>query len=142
MTILLDTNVLMRLSDIDDAKRVLAVEAIDTARTRGAPLHIVPQTIYEFWTAATRTRAANGLGLPAGDVLAAIETYVRKFTFLPDTPDVYPHFIDLMRRYEVAGTNAYDGRLVAAMQTHGLTELMTFNARDFRRYDEVTLIEL
>ena len=33
----------------------------------------------------------------------------------------------------MTGTNAYDARLAAAMLTHGVTHLLTFNAKDFRR---------
>ena len=37
--------------------------------------------------------------------------------------------------------NAHGGRLVAAMRLHGVSHLITFNVRDFRRYDGLTLID-
>lgn len=40
----------------------------------------------------------------------------RMFVFLPETPAIYP---------AVAGKPAHDARLVAAMQVHGLTAILT-----------------
>jgi len=37
----------------------------------------------------------------------------------------------------VHGTRAHDTRLVAAMQRHGLTYLLTFNTADFSRFTAI-----
>ena len=41
---------------------------------------------------------------------------------------------------QVLGKNAHDARLIAAMQRHGLTHLLTFNGEDFRRYPGIQLL--
>jgi hypothetical protein len=41
---------------------------------------------------------------------------------------------NLVAANDVKGKNAHDARLVAAMQRHGLTDLLSFNKRDFARY--------
>jgi predicted nucleic acid-binding protein len=40
----------------------------------------------------------------------------------------------------VLGKNAHDARLVAAMNVHGVTHLLTFNAADFRRFTTIQVM--
>jgi predicted nucleic acid-binding protein len=35
------------------------------------------------------------------------------------------------------GKPAHDARLIAAMQRHGITVILTFNANDFSRYQSI-----
>lgn len=39
------------------------------------------------------------------------------------------------------GRISHDARLVAAMNTHGITRLLTLNASDFARFPDLTLID-
>ena len=48
---------------------------------------------------------------------------------------------DLSRRHEcVAAKHSADARIVAAMKVHNVTHLLTFNTDDFKRYDEITVV--
>ena len=40
----------------------------------------------------------------------------------------------------ISGIQVYDTRLVAAMQVHGVPRILTFNDRDFARYDGVDAV--
>jgi predicted nucleic acid-binding protein len=42
---------------------------------------------------------------------------------------------------EVRGAKVHDARLAAVMQAHGLTRILTFNAADFRRYSDITVLD-
>ena len=48
--------------------------------------------------------------------------------------------LDLIARYGVRGRLVHDANIVATMLTHGIPRLLTFNARDFRRFGD--LIEI
>ena len=66
--ILLDTNVLGRMTDSADPHCSAARRAVHTLLARGERLIVVPQNLYEFWAVATRRRGAapagqNGLGM-------------------------------------------------------------------------------
>ena len=139
MKVLLDTNLLVRLASGDDPNHAIARDAISTLRARGDEVFVVPQNIYEFWTAVTRQQ--NGPRLEPSVAVERIETLLTDFVLLTDPPGLTQAFVQLMKRYEVRGTNAYDGRLAAAMQLHELTHLLTFNASDFRRYEHITLVD-
>ena len=46
-----------------------------------------------------------------------------------------------MAVHEVSGKPAYDARLVAAMQVHGLIEILTFDKTGFTRYPGLRAID-
>ena len=65
--ILLDTNLLIRMTRPLDPQCGVARAAINSYRARGDRLVIVPQNLYEFWAVATRLpgpppSGGNGLG--------------------------------------------------------------------------------
>lgn len=66
--ILLDTNLLTRITRSRDPQSGLARAAIQTLLGRGERLIVAPQNLYEFWAVATRApgpppAGANGLGM-------------------------------------------------------------------------------
>jgi predicted nucleic acid-binding protein len=62
------------------------------------------------------------------------------FALLPDTPATYPVWESLVIRYQVSGKPAHDARLVAAMQVHGLTSVITFDRTGFSRYAGIEVV--
>jgi hypothetical protein len=65
----------------------------------------------------------------------------RLFTVLPETSAIYPAWKRLVFENQVSGKQAYDARLVAAMQVHNVTSILTFNPSDFRRYTGIEVFE-
>ena len=45
-----------------------------------------------------------------------------------------------MNRYDVRGRQVYDARLVAVMLVHNISQILTFNITDFKRYQEITAV--
>ncbi len=60
---------------------------------------------------------------------------------LRDERAVYDCWRELVAKYGIQGKQAHDARLVAAMQRHGITHLLTFNTSDFSRYPGITGID-
>ena len=56
----------------------------------------------------------------------------RRFTLLPDREELSKLWQALVENQGITGFRAHDARLVAAMQSYGVTQLLTFNFRDFR----------
>src|SRR5437868_3078287 len=63
------------------------------------------------------------------------------FTILPDSIDAFRKWRLLIVAHEVKGGKVHDARLVAIMQAHGLSRLLTFNTADFRRYGDVVTMD-
>ena len=133
--ILTDTNILARRFERASPQSLVASAAMKRLRARGDELVIAPQTLYELWVVLTRPATARGgMGktpIEAARLLAACAGVCR---VLPDSPAILPTWLDLVKRYNVIGVRAHDARLVAAMKIHGVTEVLTFNGRDFQAF--------
>jgi predicted nucleic acid-binding protein len=142
MRILVDTNVLLRVAEPGHIHHAQAVAAVDELRQPANKLCLVPQVHYEFWVAATRPVTANGLGMTSDEAESELkELAAPLFRLLRDERAIYDAWHALVCQYSVQGKQAHHSRLVAAMQRHGLTHILTFNVGDFKRYNQITAID-
>jgi predicted nucleic acid-binding protein len=140
MTILIDTNILLRSLQPNHAHFKPATDALRRLR-RTDRLCLTPQILYEFWAVCTRPASLNGLEMSTKDTAAELARTRALFSFFADTPTVYDEWERLVVQYDVKGKNAHDTRLVAAMNIHAITHLLTFNASDFSRYGGIQVID-
>jgi predicted nucleic acid-binding protein len=135
MSILADTNVLLRRTQPDHPSHVSAVESVARLLAAGEPVYFTLQNISEFRNVATRPVANNGLGFSVALALDEVEKIERFLTVLPDSPAVYLEWKQLVVRHGVLGGKVHDAKLVATMNIHGIRRILTFNTDDFTRYD-------
>jgi predicted nucleic acid-binding protein len=102
-------------------------------------VYVTAQNLIEFRSVATRPLNANGLGCAPAQAAAIAEEIESLFSFLPDTPAVYPQWRSLVDRYAVCGKEVHDARLVAVMLVNGITHLLTLDPGHFRRFSEITV---
>lgn len=138
---LLDTNILIRISDGTARDHLLAGQAVARLITQGASVYITSQNLVEFWAVATRPTSANGLGLSSQETERMIHQFMSRFRLLTDDRAIFSHWLSLVRTYDVKGKKAHDTRLVAVMLAYQLTYLLTFNTSDFRNYREINAID-
>ncbi len=129
---LLDTNVLLRLVDATDPLHPLAVSATRHLIHNNHELRVHAQALIEFWAVATRPVPANGLGWEPFKTEKAVRAFLNNFTFIDDDARIFENWLKLVR-----GKQVHDTRLAAAMLTHGVTELLTFNDTDFKRFTSI-----
>jgi predicted nucleic acid-binding protein len=135
MSILADTNILLRRTQPDHPSHALAVESVAKLLAAGEPVYFTLQNISEFWNVATRPAPNNGLGFSVALVLGEIEKIERFLTLLPDSPTVYGEWRRLVVQHGVLGSKVHDAKLVATMTVHGIRRILTFNTEDFTRSD-------
>ena len=111
MTTLVDTSILLRLSDTEDVRHDVTQRAV-----------------------ATRPANVNGLGMTAAEVEAALDLIERLFPLLPDRAGIYRRWRRLCRAAGVSGKQVHDTRLVAVCVTHKASSILTWNPRDFVRF--------
>lgn len=141
ITYLGDTNVVFRWATPDDPLHSVCQAAVRNLYAQGDEIVITPQVIIEFWTLATRPKEANGLGLATTDAASLVKRLVNQFPLLPDSADIYPRWLALAETHNVIGRQVYDARLVAVMQTYGVTHLLTFNGSHFRRFSGIVIVD-
>lgn len=141
MLILADTNILIRRVNRHDLQHKDARSALRHFSTLEYQVCIVPQNILEFWNVATRPLDKNGLGLMPRHVERIVARFEQLYQILPENPDVYPLWRNLVAKYSVSGLKAYDTRIVASAMVYGITKILTFNTADFRRYSEIEVLD-
>jgi predicted nucleic acid-binding protein len=137
MPVLVDTNILARTANKEDKDHLTATQAVLALREAERDLVVARQSVYEFWVVATRPREKNGMGLSPPEVLAEIEKIESFFPLLAEPDGLYTAWKKLVSGFQVSGKPAHDARLVALMQTAGISEILSFNASDFSRYQRV-----
>ena len=69
--ILVDTNILGRITDSADSRCATSRRAIHGLPASGEQSAIVPQNLDEFWAVATRAPAVNGQGMTTNQASVA-----------------------------------------------------------------------
>jgi predicted nucleic acid-binding protein len=138
---LLDTNVLCRSIDSKSPEHQRLNLALQQLHGDGAEFCIVPQNLYELWVITTRDISSNGFERSHQEAIELMTDAMSNFTLLEEIPSVRTNWMRLIDQFQVHGKNAHDARLVAAMNAHGVTTLVTFNTKDFARYTMISLID-
>ena len=140
MSYLLDTNILLRFIVSEHPLNGVTVEATDKLKADNKKLFIAPQNLIELWNVATRPKQKNGLGLTPAITKQEIELLKTLFTLLFDKPQIYSEWEHLANTYQVKGVNVHDTRLVAFMLVHNLSHILTFNIKDFQRFNSEIIV--
>lgn len=140
MEFLVDANVLCRLVRADDPQHSVARRAIEFLIQAGDTLVVTPQVEREFWAVATRPREQNGLGLSINAAAGHLASFERFASFKSDLPSVHENWRRLVVHHQVAGKKVHDAGHVAAMLTHQIRAILTFDSDDFRRYDAFIIV--
>ena len=140
MRVLIDTNILLRSAQPTHPLCTEATYAVSKLLRQGDALFFCSQNIAEFWNVATRPADKNGLGLSQEEVLREVSNIEGLLTLLPDIPAIYTAWKAIVRDHKVQGVQVYDARLVALMSVYAIEGILTFNAADFKRYRNITVI--
>ncbi len=131
----LDTNVLVRARFEAAPSHNLARRRMREAGESGESLRISRQVLREYLATVTRPQTWSP-AIEMEAALAHVATLETAFSILEDGPKVTEMLKTLCREVAVAGRQVHDANIAATMLAHGERRLLTFNARDFRRYGE------
>lgn len=141
MQYLVDTGIWLRLFDRNDPEHATILQAMRLLRSTGNSLATCPQNIAEFWNVSTRPMSARGgYGQSVSTTERRVQFIERTSMILAESPAAYHAWRELLTAHNVQGVAVHDARLVAMMQTAGISHLLTLNARDFARYGSVTAV--
>jgi predicted nucleic acid-binding protein len=139
MSYLLDTNILLRLTQDTNPMHGEASGAVRKLVEAKEDLYIIPQNLIEFWAVATRPTDVNGLGLNLEQADREMAKIKRLFIVKLDSPAIFLEWEKLVKTHSVFGRQAHDAKIVAAMVVHRIDTLLTFNIQDFKRYNEIQI---
>jgi predicted nucleic acid-binding protein len=89
MSILVDTNILLRRIQPGHPQQEAAVESVARLVETRERVFFTLQNISEFWNVATRPTASNGLGLSIARAEAEVDQIEQIIDLLTDSASVY-----------------------------------------------------
>ncbi len=137
MSWLIDTSVLVRTLDANSSQQSTAIDALARLRSQDETLCVFAQNLIEFWAVATRPKESNGLGLSVKEARSRLDQIKIFFVLKSDDETVFENWERIVDNYGVHGKTVHDARIVAAVQTNGIINILTFNTSDFARYSEI-----
>jgi len=140
MLYLADTNILLRMAEPGHPMHAGTLAGLAVLRTKGDTGCVIPQNIMEFWNVATRPAKYNGLGFTQLQTQAEIRRIENLFQVVLDAPGIYAEWKRLVIAHAVEGKEVHDTRIVAAMNVHRISQLLTFNKDDFKRFTNIVTI--
>jgi len=135
--ILLDTNIILRSKQPNSKEYLTVTNKITQWVLANETLVIAPQTLYEFYSVATRPIQANGLNMTTIQAHAEIIQLEKAYLVLPENEKILPLWLKLVTENEIKGKKSHDARLVAYMQSHEIKQIYTLNTDDFQRFKDV-----
>ena len=85
--------------------------------------------------------AQGGLGLSIQQTEKKVRLMERYFRLLPDNLQTFQEWRRLVVLHSVEGVQVHDTKLVASMLTHGISHLLTFNFKHFKRFTGITVVD-
>lgn len=136
-----DTNILLRLATTRQDQFPEIRLAVDRLLNQHQDIFCAAQNIGEFWNVSTRPAEKNGFGLTIPEVRRELDRIEGFLTILPETLEVFEEWKRLVTAHEVRGVQVHDARLAANMRVHGISNLLTLNGADFRRFPGITPVK-
>ena len=89
MIYLVDTNVLLRFSRLENPRYQISRDAVHKLEADGHQLQTTLQNFAEFWNVSTRPTERNGFGRTPVETDELLQDLEKAFSLLPDSDDVY-----------------------------------------------------
>jgi predicted nucleic acid-binding protein len=137
---LIDTNILLRMTRLADPQHKLVDTALTQLASQGSTLYYTHQNIAELWNVMTPPLGSNGVGLTVVEAEREVRAIEAGMTLLPDSEAVYREWRRIVVQQSILGVQVHDARLAACMYVHGVSDILTLNVTDFRRFTGVKAV--
>jgi hypothetical protein len=105
----------------------MATRALAQLLGGGDEVYLTPQNFIEFWAVAARPAETNGFGWSSERTAKEVAELQMRFPFLPDSPEIFTRWLELVKQLPVHGKRVHDVRFVPVLQAHAVEHLLTFN---------------
>lgn len=137
-----DTNVLVRARFRTAPCHEAARATLARAGMNSEPIRISRQIVREYLVTVTRPQDWSD-PLPVAQALRDVEWFCSTFEVLEDGESVTRLLVAFISDLPIAGKQVHDANIAATMLAHDERLLLTFNAKDFRRFGErIELVEI
>ncbi len=131
--VFVDTNILVYASLPASPFYQQAVDRLAVFDNQGFELWISRQILREFLATLTRPGSAT-TPVSITSLVRDVRYFVSRFRLAEDGMSSTERLLALIQQVAVGGKQIHDANIVATMQAHGITQLLTHNVGDFARY--------
>jgi len=86
-----------------------------------------------------RPQARGGFDRTTNETERCVRLFGHMGSILPEQPAIHAEWKRLVASLGVSGKAVHDARIAAQMLVGGVSDLLTLNAEDFRRYSGITI---
>lgn len=140
MACLIDTGVLLRAFNVSYPGYRLVRTALRALLVDQDRVVVALQNLAEFWNVSTGPIDKNGYGLSVDRTKRRLQVIEQFCEVVTEDDASYEIWKDLPTTYSLTGVSVHDARLVSVMLAHGVTDVLTLNERDFRRYAGISVL--
>jgi predicted nucleic acid-binding protein len=140
MSCLIDTGILLRAFDASSADYGPVRQSLRELWKRQEVLITTIQNLAEFWNVSTRPIDRNGYGLSTDRTTQRLRLIERICQVVTEDQNTFRIWKGLLTTYTLTGVSVHDARLVSVMLSRGITDVLTLNGRDFRRYRGISVL--
>ena len=134
--VLIDTNIFVYGIDEDSKYFDQAKQILDQT---GKQLVTTSKNLIEFLTVVTKS---SGYNLNSELALEIIEEIIQSVEVIYPTPESLAILLDLVRRHSPSGLKIHDFEIISIGLSHGIHEVATFNTKDFKLVQEISLSDI
>jgi predicted nucleic acid-binding protein len=131
--VFVDTNVLVNANIATAPFHAAALQELRSLRNSGVPLWISRQVIREYLATLSRPQTFSA-PQPIFVLATQVNYFLSNFALAEDGPSVTSNLLTLLTNMPIGGRQVHDANIVATMQAHGITRLLTRNVVDFNRF--------
>ena len=140
--VFIDTNILIYASLKESPFHQASKECLEKLQNQEVVLVISRQVLREYLSAMTRPNTIT-MELQHEEIIQAIRNFEEDFIVLNEGAEVTKKLLKLAEKISVSGKQIHDANIAATMLVNGITELLTHNVSDFKRFTpELTIIPL
>jgi len=135
--VLIDTNILIHAKSPSSPDHARAKADIERLVIAGHELFVCPQVLREFYKVMTTPNTSNGFGLSPDQAKHEVQSLLDTYLLTEDSNTVFREWQTLVDTYKVSGKNAHDTHIVACMTINAISAILTYNTKDFRRFNAI-----
>lgn len=129
----LDTNILVKAALPSAPFHSTVINALRTLSGQGCTLWISRQVLREYLATLSRPQSFSP-PLLVTRLIGDIAKFETQFHMAEDGPSVTQNLLELLTTIPTGGKQVHDANIVATMQAHGISRILTHNTADFVRF--------
>ena len=142
-SVFIDTNILIysTFPDFDSGKHIKCLESLNQLLKTDKSIFVSSQILREYFAISTNGGIFKK-PLTCKQAVGKMKEFLKNFNFISEKETTILTLMQLIEKYVISRQKIHDLNIVAIMIDHGISHLLTYNKKDFKRIKEINLCEL